>query len=380
MKRLMLGALLLGLATAVRSLPADDQPAPGAPPNTAPQVQQPTQPPPTNVAPAQPPANSGQPIQQQQPQQQPPASAPSGINPNSLGNASAPNTVVENGASRGALGGLVSGAPSVATTIPQNPGATFAQLGNAAAPAATTVVGTATTIVQQRMTVVPKPASIPQHCDLIARTMLHCMTRSPREFKLNAGPRFVPVGGFFPFPPLPAGDLELLGLVQIGEAPGNCPIYRISFRNNSPVAARNFRVSLIGAVGRVEFDSAVISVDIDEIAAKATMTTELTLPVAALAIGPPGRQAPFDTLVVALDSFDELPETDEMNNVASFKRGEIVAMETITTVAPVGGPNAAPVAVPGSGPAAAQPQISPNSEVDRIDLDKVNGAATLFSK
>jgi hypothetical protein len=229
------------------------------------------------------------------------------------------------------------------------------------------------------MTAVPKPASVHEQLDLMARTMLHCVTRSPREFKPHVAPRIVHVGNFFPFPPAPVGDLELLGIVQVGEAAGNCPIYRISFRNNSPVAARNFRVSLIGAVGRVEFDSAVVSLDVDEVAAKATTSVDLTLPAAALAIGPRGRQAPFDTLVVALDSFDELFETDETNNVASFKRGEIVLLETITTVAPVSVAPAVP-ATPGTSPAVGQGLAPGNTEVDRIDLDKVNGAVSLFSR
>ncbi len=337
-------------------------------------------------------------------------------------NVPADANVVQPEASRGALGGLASGAPSVAQNVPQlGQGATApvvgenktlvtsgavaggAVAGGAAAAGGTTVVAGSTTVVAGSTSVVAQPLlSRAQRHWLLARTLHHCMLFSdaqPHQIRhadlFHAG---FPHGPFFA---PPVGDLELVsvGMVSDGIADKG-PIYRVSLKNNSTLVARHFRVSLIATLGEINRLSPVISVNIAELGAGAVGHIDVQLPHGVKTLGPQGQPGPFTTLIAAIDSFDELLETDELNNVATFTRGEIAVIEAaveapvaaaapVSAAAPAAAAPAPAVAAPAAPEAAAPAAPAPmgaapapqdNGEINKLDLDNVSGASDLLSK
>ena len=97
------------------------------------------------------------------------------------------------------------------------------------------------------------------------------------------------------------------------------------------------------------------------------------LPVTCMAMGPVGQQAAFDTLIVALDSCDELLECDELNNVRILKRCDIVVAVAETPVAAQPAPVPAPAPAPGvaTPPAPEAPVEKESSPLDDLDLDNL---------
>jgi hypothetical protein len=343
--------------------------------------------------------------------------------PQQNGQAPADTNVVQPEASRGALGGLASGAPGVAENVQQlGKGAAApvvgesktvvtggAAVGGAVSGGAVaggavaggtvaggTIASGSTTVVSGTTTVVATQQqqllSRAQRHWLVARTMQHCMFFSDVQPHVIRRGDFFPIG--FPGGPFiapPIGDLELVsvGMVADGVAEKG-PIYRISVKNNSTIAARHFRVSLIATLGELTHLSPVVTMNIDELAAGAVGHIDVQLPHGVMTLGPQGQPGPFTTLIAAIDSFDELIESDELNNVATFTRGEIALIETVqetaTTTAAPAVAGAAPAAAPAQAPAAggqaapAAPAPQDNGELNKLDLDNVNGASELLSK
>jgi hypothetical protein len=334
---------------------------------------------------------------------------PQNVQPQNIQPAPADTNVVQPEASRGALGGLASGAPGVAQNVQQlGQGAQAPVVGengavSAAAPAAggavaggavaggTAVVGsTTTTVVATQQPLMSKA----QRHWLVGRTLHHCMFFSdfqPHVIRRGAMPIGFHPGHFFVAP----GDLELtsVGMVADGLADKG-PVYRITLRNNSTLAARHFRVSLIATLGEITQTSPVVTMNIEELAAGAVGTIDVQLPHGVMTLGPQGQPGPFTTLIAAIDSFDELIETNELNNVATFTRGEIAVIETTVeapaaaaaapaAVAPgAGAPAAAPAEAPAQGaPAPAAPSApAPQDGSDQLDLENVDGASELLSR
>lgn len=198
-----------------------------------------------------------------------------------------------------------------------------------------------------------------------------------RRYAGHASPTPVDVLGA----PLP-GDLELTGVHLVSDgAIGQGPVFQISFRNTSRHVVSDFRISAVGVLERITPHSPCRSIRIPCINAGETKCIEMQLPARCMSMGPyGGQQAPFDTLIVAIDSLDELVECNELNNVAIIKRCEIpaVAVEApATAVAPrstdpgTADPNQA---APNGG---AQPDGAPGdkakpSPLENIDLDKLD--------
>ncbi len=347
--------------------------------------------------------------------------------PQQNGQVPADANVVQPEASRGALGGLASGAPGVAENVQQlGKGAAAPVVGEsktivtggavaggavaggavtggavtggavAGGAVAGTVAGGSTTVVTGTTTVVET-----QHQQLlsraqrhwqVARTMQHCMFFSDVQPHVIRRVELFPIGFHHgPFFAPPVGDLELVsvGMVADGVADKG-PIYRVSLKNNSTLAARHFRVSLIATLGEITRMSPVVTMNIEELAAGAVGHIDVQLPHGVMALGPQGQPGPFSTLIAAIDSFDELLETDELNNVATFVRGEIAVIETVqetaasaapaAPAAPAAAPAQAPAAAAPAAPAAPAPAPQDNGELNKLDLDNVNGASELLSK
>jgi hypothetical protein len=130
----------------------------------------------------------------------------------------------------------------------------------------------------------------------------------------------------------------------------------------------------------------------------AVAVLQLQLPATSMSMSSGGQSvSPFETLVVAIDSFDELIEINELNNVQILKRADILpvtpvaaSMATISAppvVQPPGSAATGPEASPGSpaAPQGPQPQGQPSggpapgsSNVEQptpsenIDLDKLD--------
>lgn len=98
------------------------------------------------------------------------------------------------------------------------------------------------------------------------------------------------------------------------------------------------------------------------------------MPPQCLAIEVAGQAAaPFDILVVAIDSFDELMEESELNNIAVLQRSEIVVIgaTTETTVTTEAAQSAAPVesAPAAVAPVETAPAANPPGENDAPDAN-----------
>jgi len=309
--------------------------------------------------------------------------------------------VVQPEASRGALGGLASGAPGVAQNVQQIGQAAQAPVvgesktvvtggpvaGGAVAGGGTTVIAGSTTVVATQQ---PLMSRAQRHW-LVGRTLHHCMFFSDAQPHVIRHGGMLPIGfGPGPFFAPPVGDLELMsvGMVADGVAEKG-PIYRISLRNNSTIAARHFRVSLIATLGEIHRMSPVVTLNIEELGAGATGHLDVQLPHGVMSLGPQGQPGPFSTLIAAIDSFDELIETDELNNVATLTRGEIAVIE-VAAVAPAAAAAPAAAVAPAAveaapapaaaAPAAPAPAPQDNGELNKLDLDTVNGASELLSK
>jgi hypothetical protein len=155
------------------------------------------------------------------------------------------------------------------------------------------------------------------------------------------------------------------------------PVYRVALKNNSHLPVIGVRVSLIAVLGRIDQSSPVVTTVVKEIAAGGIATIDIPMPVAVMQLGPATAPVPFETLVASIDSFNELPETNEFNNVVTVVRTAIDVIETTqsttTTTTALG---AAAVAAPAAGvaPAVAPPaaiEAAPGAEAAPAPMGEV---------
>lgn len=175
---------------------------------------------------------------------------------------------------------------------------------------------------------------------------------------------------------LQAGDLELLcvHLVCEGDACKG-PIYQIDMKNNSCVPIGNFKVSVVGVLCQIDVHSPAATVCIPRMEAGECTQIQVQLPVTCMCMGPVGQQCAFDTLIVALDSYDELLECNELNNVQILKRCDITL---VVAEAPAAAPAVTDPVETTPAPAPAQP-VAPNTvptdptdPTDGLDLDNLD--------
>jgi hypothetical protein len=164
------------------------------------------------------------------------------------------------------------------------------------------------------------------------------------------------------------GDLELLEIQLISD--GNAeqgPVFQVNFRNVGRLPAHNFRISLVGVLGRIDITSPTTTVHVRCLEAGQTANLQVQLPPSAMAITLLGGDPlPFDKLVVALDSFDELIERNELNNVTILKRADIQPF--VVESAPIAGEKPESDASPVPAPK----EETPPSSLDKIDLDELD--------
>jgi hypothetical protein len=296
---------------------------------------------------------------------------------NVFGENSPNQNIVQPEQSRGQLGGLASGAPSFANNLRdlRGPGnAVAAQAGPQAAGGAVTETNTA---VQSQTVAVERQLIKPiQSFHQLGMVIHHCILHTPHKFQAGPTP-FAPVHStpFIPAVAKTPGDLEIATIGMVADAtPQQGPLYRVAIRNNSETPSRHFEVSLIAVRGQLNHDSPVITSHVNEIAAGGEHVLDIQLPIGVMSLGAANALAPFESLVVAIDSFDQLIETNELNNVAILTRGEIALIETAaaatTTTTTVTGPAA------GAAPNAAAPNVAaPNGGDQSIQLPNEGEAA-----
>ena len=172
------------------------------------------------------------------------------------------------------------------------------------------------------------------------------------------------------------GDLELLGVQCDGTVdPRNGPVFEVTLRNNSQETLEHVTVSAVAVLGQIHEQSPTTVVSIGQIGAAETISIRIQLPASSMVMGPVGSPVqPFEALVVAVDSFDELIESNELNNVSILRRGEI-PMISVAVVAPgisSVNPQLAVPSQPSSVPPFAAPEdAKPASPLDAIDPDKL---------
>ncbi len=211
------------------------------------------------------------------------------------------------------------------------------------------------------------------HCGHVIDLLMHNRIRQQRE-NLHGRPQQIHMAHLSV--PLTPGDLELVcvHLVCDGNATTG-PIFEIGMRNNSQIPIGNFRISLVGVLGQIHVHAPTATVHVPRLEAGQESQIRIQLPVTCMSMGLIGQRAEFDTLIVALDSYDELLECDELNNVQILKRCDIglLVAPTNAPVVPESGPaQAAPAPSAPSAAVPAVPETPESSPLDNIDLDKLN--------
>ena len=175
------------------------------------------------------------------------------------------------------------------------------------------------------------------------------------------------------------GDLELVDVHLVTDGgPGCGPVIQVTVRNNSPVVAGNFQISFVGVLGQIHAHCPTARGTVTQIPAGAVAPFQLQLPASAMTLGFQGQPtAPFDTIVVAIDSFDELMEANELNNVRIIRRVELLPL-ALPPVAEAAAPAVVPVAPEATVPAdtAIPSPTQPASPLDGIKFEDLQLEST----
>ena len=149
-------------------------------------------------------------------------------------------------------------------------------------------------------------------------------------------------------------------------------------RNNSVLAVGNFQISIVGVLGQIHAHCPTARGTVTQISAGAVVPFQLQLPASAMTLGFQGQPtAPFDTVVVAIDSFDELMEANELNNVRIIRRVELLPLAPPPVVEVVS-PTVVPVAPETTVPAdtAIPSPTQPASPLDGIKFEDLQLEST----
>jgi len=244
-----------------------------------------------------------------------------------------------------------------------------------------TTVAVAPTIVTATVFADPRTSSIPGapefHCghviDLLIRNRM-------RQQSGDVGAELAP-GLLLSRPPSPNqfGDLELVDVSLVTDGGSACgPVIQVTVRNNSAIAVGNFQISIVGVLGQIHAHCPTARGTVTQIPAGAVAPFQLQLPASAMTMGFQGQpMTPFDTIVTAIDSFDELMEANELNNVRIIRRGELLPLTPPPVVEAVA-PAAVPVAPEMTTPAdsAIPSPTEPASPLDGIKFEDLQLEST----
>ena len=178
------------------------------------------------------------------------------------------------------------------------------------------------------------------------------------------------------------GDLELMDVHLVSDGgPGIGPTIQVTIRNAGSFTVGNFQISIVGVLGQIHAHSPTARGMVTQIPAGTVASFQLQLPASAMLMGFPGQATtPFDTVVVAVDSFDQLMEANELNNVRIIRRNELaplvptpvaeVITKTVTEIAPIQSSPATPADTAIPSPA------QPASPLDGIKFEDLQLEST----
>jgi hypothetical protein len=207
-------------------------------------------------------------------------------------------------------------------------------------------------------------------CDHVIQQMLrHGVNNSVDRSVSNSMLRHSPFGDVG-IPGTEFGDLEIVQVNQIPQEAIVCgPKLAVIVMNRSSRKVCSFHVSAVAVFGHIRPTSPNVTVTVAEINPGEAQEVCLQLPIESLAMGNQnGQVLGFQRLVVSIDSFDELLETNEANNVKAFETGEIPVVSPVIVETAVPGPAAVtvgPAVAATPGPAQANPDVA----VDSMDLE-----------
>ena len=260
---------------------------------------------------------------------------------------------------------------SLGQTIPQDSVPPTATSPNA--PSSLSILGGATQSAVTSVSAQPSLTTLNCDCGHVIQLL---MANKFRQNTFQSGSELAP--GLLPGSPWqqPLGDLELLGVLCDGTVdPRNGPVFEVTICNNSQETLEDVTVSVVAVLGQIHGQSPTTVVSIGRIGTAETISIKVQLPASSMVMGPVGSPVqPFETLVVAVDSFDELIENNELNNVSILRRGEIPMMPVamISQNAPTLNPQVALPPQTSSVPDIAAPEeAKPASPLDAIDPDKL---------
>lgn len=139
---------------------------------------------------------------------------------------------------------------------------------------------------------------------------------------------------------LPVSELGDLQIVQVNQLPSETntcgPKFTVVVMNQSNRQVNNFHVAAVAVFGHINPFSPNCTVEVAKINAGEAIELTLALPVQALSMGNRnGEVLGFQKLIVAIDCYDELFETDEANNIKAFNSHEITVVTTVVSQAAI---------------------------------------------
>ena len=180
------------------------------------------------------------------------------------------------------------------------------------------------------------------------------------------------------------GDLRLVSVSVVNEGSTECgPAFQIVLHNDSKLPIGNFAVSLVAVLGRIDVYSPTTTVRVLRMEAQEQLSIDVVLPATANRMGLIDQPlAAFDTLVVAVDSFDQLLECSETNNILVLKRSDIPPIvvadaqpttpaDSATVVPSVPQDSVTPDVVTPDVVTPSKPDDKPGSALDGFDVDRL---------
>ena len=207
-------------------------------------------------------------------------------------------------------------------------------------------------------------------CDHVIQQMLrHGVNNSVDRSISNSMLRHSPFG-VVELPDTEFGDLEVVQVNQIPHDGVVCgPKLAVIVMNRSLRKVCNFHISAVAVFGHICPTSPNATVEVAAINPGDALEVCVQLPIESLSMGNQNGQAiGFQRLVVVIDSFDELLETNEANNVKAFDSGEIPVVSPVIVETAVPVTTTTTVEITGA-PALAAPQVSSDVAVDSMDLE-----------
>ncbi len=162
-------------------------------------------------------------------------------------------------------------------------------------------------------------------CDHVIRLVhLHGVNNSVD--RCSSGSMFHPSPfGSAVIPTTEFGDLQIMQVTQVPiDDPACGPRFAIVVQNASTRKVCDFHVSAVAIFGNIHPSSPNATVKVAGINPGEALEVMVQLPIEAFSMGNRnGQVIGFQRLVVAIDSFDELMETNEANNLQAFNSHEI---------------------------------------------------------